>query len=239
MKVTRTAFVAFAVVLASGAAFAADAPKPLRTLVYDVTYDALQTQEEQTSGFDAPGAPNIQQQFDVGDAGALTVDVVAATADGGLVVDTAFAGRNRKDAPMRVAIFRDGRLSWDPAKDLAPAAIRLLPFLARGLVAGREIAAGVSWVTPPPAPGTGTLTYRITSLDRSIAHLDMHGLVNVPGTPAYDESANDATVYDVEHLMPISAEIDVTVRRRLNPATTQSTHIHLVAKLASDTFAKR
>jgi hypothetical protein len=239
MKAARTWCVALALVLASGAAFAADVPKPLRTLVYDVSYDALQTQEEKTSGFDAPGAPDVQQQFNVGDVGQLTVDVVAATADGGLVVDTAFAGKTRKDPPLRVAILRDGHLSWDPAKELAPEAIRILPFLARGLVAERAIAAGVSWVTRPPAPATGTLTYRIATLDKSIAHLDVQGIVSVPGPPTYDENSNDSTVYDLDHLMPISAEIVVTVRRRLSGVTTQSTRIHLVAKLASDTFANR
>ncbi len=228
--------------LASGAAFAADAPgapKPLRTLVYDVNYDAMQTQEEKTSGFDAPGAPNAQQEIAVGDVGQLTIEVVAATADGGLVVDTAFEGKIRKDARMRVAIFRDGRLSWDPAKELAPAAIRMLPFLARGLVAERSIAPGTSWVSPAPSPGIGNLTYRITALDQSLAHLDVQGIVNVPGPPTYEESTTDSTVYDVDHLMPVSAEIVVTVRRRLNGTTTQSTRIHLTAKLAHDTFTGR
>jgi hypothetical protein len=69
--------------------------------------------------------------------------------------------------------------------------------------------------------------------------LDVQGIVSVPGPSASDESATDSAVYDVDHLMPISAEIVVTVRRRINGATTQSTRIHLTAKLAHDTFTNR
>ncbi len=100
-------FLAAALIAQPLAAPAAGAPaKPLRQLVYDVTYSAHSMHTKKTSGFNGgyggdPGMSGVGVTsgsgtagvgLDGDDNGRLTVDVIAATPDGGLVVDIAYLG---------------------------------------------------------------------------------------------------------------------------------------------------
>jgi hypothetical protein len=201
--------------------------------------------EEQTSGFSgtggavASGHAAVSRSSEVSDEGSLTVDVIGATGDLGLVVDAAFAGKNSHQPAIRIAIFPDGRLAYDPAKPLSVEAARLLPLLSRGLLNGRDVEAGMTWKTDAPAPAKGTTTYRIIDVHGTQATIGIESDIKVPGPRGYDEQDQGKTTYATDRVCPVLVELQA--RSRHSPSTEQyvTTNMHLTASLISDTFAKK
>ena len=238
------AAVAFAAPLAASAA---DAPAPvkiMRTLVYSVQYSAVTKNEEQTSGFSGAGGGvsmghgSVARSSEVSDDGSLTVDVVGATPDLGLVVDASFTGKNSSQPPVRVAIFPDGRLSYDPSKPLSVEATRILPLLARGLLNGRPVEIGSTWKTEVGAPAKGATTYRILDVHGTQATIGIESDVKVPGPQGYDEQAQAKTTYATDRVCPVI--VDLQARSRHSPSAEQyvTTSTHVTASLVRDSFAK-
>jgi hypothetical protein len=232
------------------------APTPLRTLVYDVLYSSHSLSEEATSGFTsavsagngrgmrrAPttttGDATVQRRAEVTDDGRLTVDVVAATKDGGLVVDAAFAGKVTTQPPIRVAIFPDGRLSYDPRLALSAQAARVLPFLARGLLADHDVSPGSTWNAAAPFPGArGSTLFRVTHVQDERADLTVQREMTVTGPRGFSEQDHGNTSYAIDRLCPLELELDAQARHSPSPDQYVTETAHLSAKLISDTFAK-
>ena len=235
------------------AASAADAPQPrvLRSLVYDVTYAAHTAHQMKTSGLNGAyggmsgegpgvsGSGTAGVGLDGSDSGQLTIDVVAATNDGGLVVDAAYNGKLHNQPKMRVAVFPDGRLSADPGKSLGPEALHLLPLLARGFVANRAIEPGASWTVNAPAPARGTTTFRVSSLNGPTAMIALEDSLTVSGVGGFDESDQGTTTYATDLLSPIAYDLSARIHRQLSVEESTTTTLHMVATLVSDTFAKK
>lgn len=241
---------ALASVALAAPALAADgtaAPlKVLRTLVYAVTFTEKNTAEEKTSGFlggDAgaitAGSATVKRNANVDDSGTLTVNVLAATQDGALAVDAAFAGKATSQPTVRIVISPDGRLGYDPNKPIAPETARILPLLARGLVANRDVSPGSSWTIDAPAPARGTTTYRVSALRDELATLGIDGDLIVPGPQGFQEHDRGTVTYATDRLCPIT--YDLTARSHHQASTEQyvSTNAHLTATLVSDSFAKK
>ncbi len=228
----------------SALAFAADAPKPLRTLVYDVQYDWWTTRVERTSGFSAngnaisEGSGQAKTDMQDSDNGKLTVDVIAATPDYGLVVDAAFAGHKNPQSVLRVAIFPDGRLSFDPSKKLSPEATALLPMLARLLIANRDLSVGGSWSVPATAPATGDATFKVLDMTGTLAKFSIASTLTTTGANGFSQQSDATMTYDTAKSDPIDYDLSVRVRRQVSADIDENDKSHLVAKLASDSFAK-
>lgn len=241
----RALAAAAALLVLSAPARAAEKPRPLRVLVFDITYTARETRAVKTSGIvpnarglgthNVAGTGTAEQQADGNDRGKLTVDVIAATAEGALVVDAAFEGLRSQPA-VRVVVFRDGRLSWNPAQPLSPAGVRVLPLLARGLVSEKDVSPGSSWSVPAPPPQKGEVTYRVLHVDGDRATIEIEGMRTMSGSDEY-EHAN--TLYATDLLTPISLAFDARIRRQIGVDASLTTDAHLVATLVSDTFAKK
>jgi hypothetical protein len=228
------------------AASAADAPaKPMRTLVYAVQLSTTTKNEEQTSGFTGGGGGSsmghgaVARTSEASDDGSLTIDVVGATPDLGLVVDAAFTGKNSRQSAIRVAIFPDGHLSFDPAKQLSVEAARILPLLARGLLNGRDVAPGTTWKTDAPEPAKGATTYRIIDVHGMQATIGIESDIKVPGPRGFDEQDQGKTTYATDRVCPVI--VDLQARSRHSPSAEQyvTTSMHLTASLVSDSFAKK
>jgi hypothetical protein len=243
--------VVFAAMLIAGApARAADALKPLRTIVYDVAYSTSVARREQTSGFSnstlsgstssmSSGHGEVERHLTSDERGTLTVAIVAASKDGGLVADVAFAGKSTAQSPVRVAIFADGRLSYNPNTPLCPEALRVLPFLARGLVAEHQMSAGESWSVPFASPASGSTTYTIDRVDGERAVIAIDENMIVRGASSFTEHAEGKTTYATDILSPITLELSSRTRRDVSPQETDTTDTHVLATLVSDSFQQR
>ncbi|MBV8371371.1 MAG: hypothetical protein JO036_20860 [Candidatus Eremiobacteraeota bacterium] len=242
--------IAFAV---PAAAAAADHPiKPLRTLVYEVQSSAHTTHEKKTSGFNGAygggpggaaamtsGSATAGVGLDGNDSGTLTIDVIAATPDGGLVVDTAYAGQLSSQPKIRVALYPDGRLSADPSKPLGPEALHILPLLARGFVANRDVSPGSSWTMSAPPPAKGSTTYRVSALDGDRATIALEGSISLPGVNGFDETDRGTTTYATDLISPVSYDVSERIHRQLGVDESLTTDTHMTVTLVSDTFAKK
>lgn len=249
MPIHRSLPCASSVLLAVSLAPARAAEPPpiavLRTLTYAVAYSAQTRSDEQTSGFRGGGAgaiatgnAHVERNASTDDAGTLTVEVLAATADGGLVVDAAYDGRTATQPKTRVAITREGRLSFDPRRSLSVEAEHLLPMLARGFVADRDVSPGTSWSVPLPAPAKGAATYSVKRVDGAAATLAVDTTIDVPGVRGFSESETGTLVYHTDRLCPTA--VDLTIHERHAPAPDQyaTTNARLTASLAHDSFVK-
>lgn len=247
--IRRLALAAIAVLAAAAAPVAGGAQpppavKPLRTLVYSVQFTESTVNEERSGGFSRTGVvpygtATTKRGANVDDTGTLTASIVAASADGGLVVDVAFAGKTTTQPTIRVGLFRDGRLSYAPGAELSPQAARILPLLARGMIAERDVSPGSSWTVPAPPPIKGSYSYRVTTVDGDTATFAIDIETALPGPKGFDENGRATAVYDTARLCPTRYDLIATSRHQ--PAMDQyvTSNAHLTATLVSDTFAKK
>lgn len=233
MFVRLTAAAAVLLLLAApGTAGAAD--KPLRTLAFDVGYSVASSSERNENGI--TGGSGSGGAFDVDDAGTMKIDVVAVTADGGLVVDTSYSGKVTQQAPVRVAIYSDGRLAFDPKSSPCPQALYVLPLLARGLFGQRELERGTTWTTKLDEPAA-TTTYRVVDVDAPVATLAIERDLTSGGTRGYQEHETGTLRYATDMLAPLRIDFFIHSRRTtLDRIETADTH--LLATLKSDSFVK-
>jgi hypothetical protein len=237
------------------AASAADAPapKPLRTLVYEVTYSAHSMHTKRTSGFNGgyggdPSGAGIGVSagngtagvgIDGDDSGRLSVDVIAATPDGGLVVDVAYAGRTTSQPKVRVALLPDGRMSAAPSQPLSTESLHLLPLLCRGFIANRDVAPGATWDVEQTPPIKGKTTYRVDSLDGNRAKLALEGSMSVSGPNGFDETDRGTTTYATDLVNPVAYDVSLHISKQIGTEETITTTARMTAQLVSDSFAKR
>jgi hypothetical protein len=219
---------------------------PLRTLTYDVAYSLQTYQDTHVSGLTGgqphameTGRAAVQRGFVSNDRGTLQIEVVAAPADGTLVVDATYTGREAKQPAVRVVIFPDGTLSYDPQRQLAAQARQLLPLLARGLLAERDVSPGSSWTTPISKPAQGATTYRVTKRDDTRATIVVAADITVAGPDGFEEHDDGTATYALDVLCPVSYDVRRRLRRQITPERLESTDSRVTATLVSDSFAKK
>jgi hypothetical protein len=232
--------------LAPASAVRADDPKPLRTLTYDVAYTLQSTRDSRVSGLTGgqphdteAGRAAVQRGFNSTDRGTLQIDVIAAPADATLVVDAGYTGRETKQPPIRIAVYPDGKLTYDPKRLLSAQARRIVPLLARGLLAEHDVSPGSSWTTPVEKPATGTTTYRVSHRDDTRATIAITADFTVPGPSGYEEHDDGTTTYAVDVLCPVTYDGHFRVRHQITPEQLESSDSRVSATLVSDTFAKK
>ncbi len=245
---------ALAVCSSALAAAAADAPpaKPLRTLVYDVVYTAHTLHEQKTSGFNGSmgngmggdvgvsgGNGTAAVGLDGDHRGTLTIEVIAATTDAGLVVDCAFSGDVMSSKKARVAIYSDGRLGAAPDAPLGPEAMHILPLLARGFFATAAMTSGATWTAESPPPVHGQTTYKVETVDGNLATIGVDGSMTASGINGFRELDHGTTVYATDLDDPTTLELTTHIERQPSMGELLTTDGHLSVKLVSDTFAKK
>lgn len=247
--VRRFGFIFAAMLFAGSPARAADALKPLRSIVYDVAYSTSVARREQTSGFSnsaisgstssvSSGHGEVERHLSSDEHGTLSVAIVAASKDGGLVADVAFVGRSTAQSAVRVAIFADGKLAYNPNTPLCPEALGLLPFLARGLVAERQLSAGESWSIAFAPPASGATTYTVSGVDGERAVIAIDANMTVRGSSGFIQHTEGKTNYATDLLSPITLELSSRTHRDISPEETDTTDTHLLATLVSDSFQR-
>jgi hypothetical protein len=194
---------------------------PIRTLQYAVAVTVSQTRESGRSvtagGYEAKGT--------------ISVDVLAATLDGGLLVDTTENATGRTVPKTIVAIGGDGRLSYD-AKQQAPLSDEesaLLRWLARTFYADRSTDPGTAWSVDLNVGATRSVErYRV--LSNSDGKVDLDYRLETNGTtPSSSTLTRSGTIlYDTKLTVPVQVSYR-DQHDRGGATTTTSVAINLTA----------
>ncbi|MBV8601101.1 MAG: hypothetical protein JO359_05985 [Candidatus Eremiobacteraeota bacterium] len=224
----------------------------LRHLTYDVSYRTLLTSDTanivispprvrrgQSSTTVVNNAPQITSEAVDKRAERIEIDVVAVTKDGGLVVDASVEGTERKAPKARIAILRDGSLSYDPKATVLEEERRLCALLRRDGF-DHELTAGAYWREPIEEKlAKGKVEYRVLRSAGSTAELEITSQVSFAGASPYDETSRTVTAYDSRLLAPQEATVRLRVRRQnaMTQVVTSDIEIHLV--LAEDSFKSK
>jgi hypothetical protein len=171
--------------------------------------------------------------------GTISVDVLAATLDGGLLVGTAENTTGRVIPKMIVSIGGDGRLSYDPKLQptLSDEEAALLHWLARTFYADRGTDPGTTWVVDlSTGQAKSVERYRVISnTDGKVNleyRLDANG--NTPATYTLTRFGN--VVYDTKLTVPVQASYRGDQRDRANAALTTTTAVAI--NLTADSFVR-
>lgn len=232
----------FAVLAAPLAAAAADAPAPIRQLTFAT--EVLITSQRQVR-VDKIGVASGGNTDTYGgaskDIGDIKVDVIAATTDGGLVVDISETGDTRHAPVVRVAIDDVGQLGVDPRRfaDLTEEERSLLPLLGRGFFKGHEATAGEKWTVAENGKNViDSSEYRVISIGgESDVNLELNRVMRATGTAPYDALRKGTIVYDRK--MNVPKAVNLTERTHGGTfAETDVTDLSINLRLSSDSFKK-
>jgi hypothetical protein len=231
-----------AVAFRPAAAVAADPPlKVLRHLTFDVSVGIDSETQTKVAGFDGAvsGLASDNNGTTIG-RGTISVDVVGATTDGGLVVDVSEDAPPRRAPVVRVGITEKALL-YDPARVVTDEERTLLHFLARAFVGATELAPGTAWTEDMSAGATrDRTTYTVTSVDvpaKTVA-LDIVGSSSASGPNGFDTRTRGTMTYDTGVLVPSAIEIrtDTNIQNVGRLTTVKTT---LTATLKDDSFRAR
>lgn len=223
----------------SAAPRAADAPRPsLRHLVYSVRAGASTITEVKRSGFGQNGGNS--EDFGISgiiNRGTITIDVLAVTNDGALVMDIVENAQSRSTPHARVAVFDDGRLLYDNRVDLMPESLELLRLCARHIFDEHAEISGARWTEDHPQSNqVESTTYETGAVvgDRSLVRFDRN--VQMKGISATVET-RAAVLYDRHYLMPVVASLAQRIRTS-DLEQAKRTTVSWQIRLLEDSFSK-
>jgi hypothetical protein len=237
------AIVAVAVVSSAGGA-SADAPalaplKVLRHLSFDVVVGLETRSEQRVSGIGGPDSGIAADDASQTRKGTISADVVAVTADGGIVVDISEDTDNRKAAVARVGI-QGNKLVFDANRDLTVEETDVLRFLSRGFVKDGEVAAGTMWTSDVKnGGGSETGRYTVTAVDADAKTIDVAIAVTmvVNGPNGFDGTTSGTLKYDLATLVPLAFTLHTRqVTRGMGTVATIDTNV--TSTLGADSFRK-
>jgi hypothetical protein len=256
---------AFAVAALLGSApllaSAAEQARPLRTLTYAVDIsinESLDMPPAQSSGGSPPvvimrggrtmnprpqgptGSGQRHAIASVSATGSITVDVIQATDDAGLVVDIAEDAPKRARPKVRVGVAGDGALLYDPkdANNLSEEEMAVIRWLARGFYGDHPTDIGTAWIVDQSSGGhTDIERYRVLSHDASRVTLGYALEERTTVAGGYTGTREGSLVYDTALVIPVKATFDGVARRQVGDTfNTLRTSVRLT--LTADSFVK-
>lgn len=260
--VRRAPALAFAALLgiAPLLASAAEAPRPLRTLTYAVDLSvsesldtpggniATQRVMVAVKGRPSGGAQRIQSGSAESHAGGrlsaqglITVDVLEATDDAGLVVEIAENAPKRERPRVKIAVASDGTLFYDPSnyEKLSEEELAVVRWLGRNFYGDHPKEIGTAWTIDQSTNGhTDVERYRVLARDEQRVTLDYALEERTGAVGAFSGTRAGSLVYDTAMIVPVEATFQSVARRQLGQSyNTVRTSVKLT--LTADSFAKR
>jgi hypothetical protein len=233
---------------------AADTPRPVRTLTFACSVSVAERREtpgnaESTRIVNAGRGSEVMESMPIGNGesdltarieakGSISVDVLSATDDAGLVVEVAESADSRTRPKVRIAVGQDGALFYDPATSskLTEEEIAVVRWLARGFYGDHPRDPGTSWAVDQSANGHVDVEhYRVVSHDRDRVTLDYVLDEAAAGANGYNASRAGSLVYDTVLIIPVKANFQSSARRQMGSTliTTRST---VALTLTADSF---
>ncbi len=239
-KLSRRAVASFLVGLV--AASLADASSaqadPLRHITFSYSVNHFVSTEVRSSGIGTASSGVSTQSASGQDRGTIVVDVIAATQDGGLVVDVSQQQVEpvRQLPVVRIAVLGNGDLTFDPEKQISNEEIVVARYLARGFVPAGELTVGTGWKqSQHGANMSRDLAYRVTALPSSeVLQFTVDGEEKVTGAGAYTQTLHGTGSYNVKRLVPEDLVVKSYLRVDRASATTADSQVHIT--LVSDSM---
>jgi hypothetical protein len=258
----RAPALAFAALLGTAPlhASAAETARPLRTLTYAVDLSVTESLDTPAGNLPTQRAAvavkgrssENSQRIPSGTAeshaggrmsaqGLITVDVLEATEDAGLVVEVAENAPKRERPRVKIAVAADGALFYDPnAYDhLSEEELAVVRWLGRNFYGDHPREIGTAWTVDQSANGhTDVERYRVLARDDQRVTLDYALEERTTLAGGYSGTRAGSLVYDTAMIVPVRVTFESVARRQLGEAyDTVRTSVKLT--LTADTFAKR
>lgn len=227
--------------VAAPLAGSAETPKPLRSLTYDLQVTVGMVRSIERDAIGTAGSTHGDFAGGAGSRGTITVDVIAATDDHGIVADVRENAEGRSRPPVRVAITGEGALTYDPRQshNVTGEEDALLRWLARDFVSREVRVTGAVWnVDTSSGNARGAEHYRVVSGDGSLLKLDYKAESKSSGLGSGDMTRAGTVVYDARMSVPTSANYkDIIHHQQLG--TYDTTEMAVQLRLVADSFAKK
>lgn len=234
---------------------AADPARPLRTLSFDCTVSVADQRatpgDTRTSRVVMVGkSATVVEATPAGSGetrsattqqakGSISIAVLSATDDAGLVVEVAEYADQRTRPKVKIVLGPDGTLFYDPAnaKNLTEEEVSLVRWLARGFYGDRPRDPGTAWTVDQSANGRVDVEhYRVVSRDKDQITMAYALEEKAAGTDGYDATREGSLVYDAALIVPVKATFQSSARRQLG-ATFDTTRSTITLTLTADSFS--
>lgn len=219
---------------------------PIRTLQYTMMLIVGQTRENRNSGIgtgdSASGGSRSIASGGFEAKGTISVDVITTMQDGGLLVDATENATGRMFPKVRVSVFNDGRLTYDPKQqsNLSEEELSLLRWLARGFYSvDRATDPGTTWNVDASNGGVRSSEhYRVVSNTDGKVNLDYKMESTASGANGYTMTRLGNVLYDTRLTVPVQVNYrgETRVDRQGGADTTTSA---VALNLTADSFAHK
>ena len=208
-------FLAAASALSASVAIADQAP--MRHLVYkfDVNFTTTSTVHSSGMSGDGPASGVTDYRAGASDDGTITVDVLQAQPDSGLVVRVSEQARLRRSAPQTICVvYGTGSTICDLSKgELNAEEYSLIRFLGRDFINTSQIDAHRHWQYASQASqGNEVSDYTIGKTDNHVMNISYQRLLKVMGGQPFDATTDGTLQYNDELAMPVTVKEDTITR---------------------------
>ncbi len=233
---------AAAIALTAGVSFA-DGVKPIRHLVYkfDVSLDTTSTVHDSGIGGDGPVSGSTDYRAGQSDEGQITVDVLQAQPDSGLVVQISEQARNRRDnVPTMCVVYGSGAVICDQTHGaLNEEETSLLRFLGRNFVNPATIDAKNHWrYAASDSQSQETSDYTLGQSSGDTVPITYQRVLKVAGVNGFNATTDGSLTYNQKMSVPDVIKEDTTTRRQTGAGNYDTTRQQLTLTLTGDSLAQ-
>jgi hypothetical protein len=232
---------AAALALASSAAFA-DAPKPIRHLVYkfDVTLSTTSTVHD--SGLDGgPESGSTDYHAGSTDQGQITVDVLQVQPDTGLVVQVSEQAINRRNSvPTMCVVYGTGTVICDQTKGgVNEEESSLLRFLGRNFVNPALVDKNNHWqTTASDGQSKETNDFTLGKASADTVPITYQRVLKVEGASGFDATTDGSLTYNEKLSVPVLIKEDTTTRKNTGMGNYDTNRQQITLTLTGDSLAQ-
>lgn len=228
--------------LTASVAFA-DGAKPIRHLVYKfgVSLDTTKTIHDSGIGGDGPVSGSTNYRGGQTDEGQITVDVLQAQPDSGLVVQVSEQARNRRDAePTMCVVYGSSAVICDQTKGgLNEEESSLLRFLGRNFVNPATIDLKNHWqYAATDAQSQETSDYTLGKPDGDTVGVTYQRVLKVAGVNGFNATTDGVLSYDQKLSVPVSIKEDTMTRKSTGMGNYDTVRQEITLKLMGDSLAQ-
>ena len=193
----------------------------------------------------AGGGPGVtgtgmqRSNVSVIDKGTIVADVLAASNDGGLIIETSEVGRETKKPHTKVGVRADGAVMSAPNADLSDEERYLVAFMARNFLPGTTVQVGQTWrqEVGGDKSTSDVTTYKVTGIDDQLVHLAVDRVASSRSVKPFDLHMTGTVDYDAKLVVPTSAKLHGILRSQNTQGYTTVTS-DIVLAIAEDSFKK-